>query len=435
MSRRIFSIVLVLGLLVSAILLIRPQGNTKAQAGPTATNTADYRPDLSITGMVYSSGSCTGSVKVTVQNGGINATTGNFIVSLGSATQTVGPLWGGQSVTLTFSANSGGGFTAIADTTNVIAESNETNNSLTVAFPIPTGLACTPTPGPSPTPTATAPSGVPLPDLTVVSLTEYVSSSVAITTPTPNAQGCWWIPWIGSSFGVRVNIQNIGTADASAFVVDLNGTQQTVSGLAAGQTLSVDFGMTTRTRTATVDVTNLVAESNETNNTFTLVLSNATATGTVTPLPTGCLTRTPTPLTGTPTLTPTISRTPTKTISPTISRTPTGPTPTRTRTSTITLTPIRTLTPTITLTVGSGVCSPVTSTITAPFTYDGAGTFCWQSSNLGAYINSWNLTSLTVNGVNETNLYVAAGSLPAKIGGYWYVSYNSAVTYGHFETK
>jgi hypothetical protein len=45
------------------------------------------------------------------------------------------------------------------------------------------------------------------------------------------------------------------------------------------------------------------------------------------------------------------------------------------------------------------------------------------------------LTSLTVNGVNETNLYVAAGSLPAKIGGYWYVSYNSTVSYGHFETK
>jgi hypothetical protein len=81
------------------------------------------------------------------------------------------------------------------------------------------------------------------------------------------------------------------------------------------------------------------------------------------------------------------------------------------------------------------VCSPITSTITAPFTYDGAGTLCWQSSNLGSYINSWNVTSLTVNGVNELNLYVAAGSLPAKINGYWYVSYNSAASYGHFEAK
>ncbi|MGC1375279.1 MAG: hypothetical protein WA821_03595, partial [Anaerolineales bacterium] len=116
-------------------------------------------------------------------------------------------------------------------------------------------------------------------------------------------------------------------------------------------------------------------------------------------------------------------------------------TPTRTFTAAITNTPTRTpttgptSTPTITPTGVIGVCSPVTSTITAPFTYDGAGAFCWQSSNLGTYINSWNVTSLTVNGVSFTNVYTAAGSLPAQIGGYWYVSYNSAVSYGHFETK
>ena len=77
----------------------------------------------------------------------------------------------------------------------------------------------------------------------------------------------------------------------------------------------------------------------------------------------------------------------------------------------------------------------MTSTITAPFTFDGAGTFCWQSSNLGSYINSWNLTSLTINGVNETNLYVPSGSYPAKISGYWYVSYSASVAWAHFETK
>jgi hypothetical protein len=54
---------------------------------------------------------------------------------------------------------------------------------------------------------------------------------------------------------------------------------------------------------------------------------------------------------------------------------------------------------------------------------------------LGTYINSWNVTNLTVNGVNEANLYVAAGSLPTKVNGSWYVSYNSAVSYGHFEAK
>ena len=164
-------------------------------------------------------------------------------------------------------------------------------------------------------------------------------------------------------------------------------------------------------------------------------LTDCGSTVTPGPSPTPSRTFTPGP--------PTASRTNTS-VPPTATRTPTaGPTSTRTNTSTAgpSLTPTRTSTTgptatyTITPTPGSGSCSPVTSTITAPFTYDGAGAFCWQSSNLGAYVNSWNTTSLTINGVNETNLYVAAASLPAKINGYWYVSYNSAVTYGHFETK
>ncbi len=135
-------------------------------------------------------------------------------------------------------------------------------------------------------------------------------------------------------------------------------------------------------------------------------------------------TRTPTRTATGPALTNTPTRTPT--------RTATGPTPTRTNTPNG-----PTNTPTRTPTSGGGgsACSPVTSTITAPFTYDGTGAFCWQSSNLGAYINSWNLNSLTVNGTNYTNVYVFTSSLPAKINGYWYVSYNSTVAWGHFEAK
>jgi mannan endo-1,4-beta-mannosidase len=179
-------------------------------------------------------------------------------------------------------------------------------------------------------------------------------------------------------------------------------------------------------------------------NTLTLTLVR-----TLTPTPTRTLTPVATVLTPTRTNTAGITLTPTRTNTAGITLTPTrtstvGITNTPTRTFTppaVTLTPTRTLTtgpintPTITQTQPTGACSPVTSTITAPFTYDGAGTFCWQSSNLGSYINSWNLTSLKVNGVNETNLYVAAGSLPAKINGFWYVSYNSTVSYGHFEAK
>lgn len=93
-------------------------------------------------------------------------------------------------------------------------------------------------------------------------------------------------------------------------------------------------------------------------------------------------------------------------------------------------------TPTRTPTSGStgGTCTP-TSTISIPFTFDGAGTFCWQASSLGGYINSWNTTSVSVNGTNYTNIWASTGSLPAKINGFWYVSFSSNVSYAHFEAK
>ena len=174
--------------------------------------------------------------------------------------------------------------------------------------------------------------------------------------------------------------------------------------------------------------------------TFTPGILTLTPTRTNTPVISLTVTTTKTQVVG-PTNTPTR----TSTLGSTATRTPTtGITNTPTRTFTplaITNTPTRTNTPTVgptaTLkpTSGVGACSPVTSTITAPFTFDGAGTFCWQSSNLGTFINSWNTTSVTINGVNATNVWMGSGSYPAKIGGYWYVSYNSAVSWGHFEAK
>jgi hypothetical protein len=93
-------------------------------------------------------------------------------------------------------------------------------------------------------------------------------------------------------------------------------------------------------------------------------------------------------------------------------------------------------TPTPTPTSGGGsTCSPVNATIAAPFTFDGAGTLCWQASDLGSYINSWNLASLTINGVNYTNQYAFTSSLPAKINGYWYISYTGNYPWSHFEAR
>ncbi len=170
--------------------------------------------------------------------------------------------------------------------------------------------------------------------------------------------------------------------------------------------------------------------------------STPTSSPTRTSTPTSTLTRTftptgasPTPTrTNTPTFTPT-GATPTRTNTPTF--TPTGTTPTRTPTPTNTptgATPTRTNTPTFTPT-GGAACSPVTSTISAPFTFDGAGTFCWQTTSLGTYINSWNLATLTVNGVDFTNKYVFTSALPAKINGYWYVYYVGNYSWSHFEAK
>ena len=173
--------------------------------------------------------------------------------------------------------------------------------------------------------------------------------------------------------------------------------------------------------------------------------SGATATSTpvIISSPTITQTRTLTPaISPTRTMTGTATRTPTVGITNTLTRTPTIGAITNTPTRTLTLLPV-TSTPTlgasptrtVTPTAATGTCSPVTSTITAPFTFDGAGTFCWQSSNLGTYINSWNTTSVTINGVNISNVYMAAGSYPAKIGGFWYVTYNSTVSFGHIEAK
>src|SRR5512138_1599408 len=78
---------------------------------------------------------------------------------------------------------------------------------------------------------------------------------------------------------------------------------------------------------------------------------------------------------------------------------------------------------------------PPTTAISVPFTKDGAGTFCWQTSNPGSYINSWNMQSLTVNGVDFTNKWASSGSYPAKINGYWYVSYTGNFAWSHFEAK
>ena len=87
-------------------------------------------------------------------------------------------------------------------------------------------------------------------------------------------------------------------------------------------------------------------------------------------------------------------------------------------------------------TQGSGVaCSPVTATITAPFSYGGAGTFCWQIASIPNSINSCSLTELTVNGVNCANQFRFTSNLPPKINGFWYIKYTSSLPFGYVDVR
>jgi hypothetical protein len=49
-----------------------------------------------------------------------------------------------------------------------------------------------------------------------------------------------------------------------------------------------------------------------------------------------------------------------------------------------------------------------------------------------SYINSWNLTTLTVNGANYTNIWVSGPSI-APLNGVYTITYSSSVAWGHFE--
>ena len=77
------------------------------------------------------------------------------------------------------------------------------------------------------------------------------------------------------------------------------------------------------------------------------------------------------------------------------------------------------------------ICSPATA-ISVPFTKDGAGDFCYQTSSLCTYINSWNLTALEVNGTSYLNQWASGPSI-AAVNGMYTIHYNSTVSFGHFE--
>jgi photosystem II stability/assembly factor-like uncharacterized protein len=71
----------------------------------------------------------------------------------------------------------------------------------------------------------------------------------------------------GDSMGVRVWIKNNGQAPAGSFAVNVNGAEQTINGLGAGERTALFFAGYSNPVTAAVDSTNLILESDENNNT------------------------------------------------------------------------------------------------------------------------------------------------------------------------
>ncbi|MEU4469808.1 CARDB domain-containing protein [Micromonospora sp. NPDC023888] len=243
----------------TADVQLRFTGNTGAPSGQVAElevcGTPAPNPDLVVSSVTWSPTSPSEVSAVTlsavVQNIGsasAGATSVNFSLAgavVGSAT--VGALAAGASTTVSFNAGTRpmGSYavTAVVDPTNTIVEQNNGNNSLTAASPLVVAQA-------------------PGPDLQVLS----------IASNPPN-------PAVGASVTFTVAVRNRGTTATGATTVTrlvVGGTtlNTNTASIAAGATATVAVtGSWTATSggatiTATADATNVVTETNETNNAF-----------------------------------------------------------------------------------------------------------------------------------------------------------------------
>jgi uncharacterized protein YjdB/aryl-phospho-beta-D-glucosidase BglC (GH1 family) len=80
-------------------------------------------------------------------------------------------------------------------------------------------------------------------------------------------------------------------------------------------------------------------------------------------------------------------------------------------------------------TTGTPCSNPVA--ITIPFSQNGAGDYCFVTSQAMAYVNSWNMSMVEINGVDFTNVW--SNNMPAPIDGKWYIHYMGQYAWSHFE--
>ncbi|WP_330440164.1 discoidin domain-containing protein [Micromonospora sp. NBC_00821] len=243
----------------TADVQLRFTGNTGAPSGQVAElevcGSPAPNPDLVVSSVTWSPTSPSEVSPVTlsavVQNIGsasAGATTVNFSLAgavAGSAS--VGALAAGASTTVSFNAGTRpmGSYavSAVVDPANTIVEQNNGNNSFTAASPLVVAQA-------------------PGPDLQVLS----------IASNPPN-------PAVGASVTFTVAVRNRGTSATGAttvtrLVAGSTTLNTNTASIAAGATVTVAVsGSWTATSggatiTATADATNVVAETNETNNAF-----------------------------------------------------------------------------------------------------------------------------------------------------------------------
>ncbi|MGI5848907.1 MAG: CARDB domain-containing protein [Christensenellales bacterium] len=247
------------------VIVAKAAEYNEAQTVSTWFSTPQIYADLTVTVLsTYKStynADETVTVTATVKNQGLRSA-GGFYVTLTSSdltTQTkyVSSLAAGGSTSVTFTYTAGQyssdktiSITATADSTGVVAESNESNNSRSASFRV---LKYVP----------------PLPDLTVTSLAGdkafYEAGETITITGTIQNIG----QYASASTTVRLTVQGIGTFSANIPVLNAGASRTVMFTCTAPTSLSPQ----PVSITALVDPNNLVEESNEGNNSRSATIS------------------------------------------------------------------------------------------------------------------------------------------------------------------
>lgn len=74
-------------------------------------------------------------------------------------------------------------------------------------------------------------------------------------------------------------------------------------------------------------------------------------------------------------------------------------------------------------------------TVTVPHTIDGVTDSCVFFEGPSSYVNSWNMTSVTINDLDVTNTWMSSSSFPATCDGGYYLRANANVSWAHVELR